>query len=90
MRFLAAAAATASPARTEPVMETRPAAGLDTTISPVFALPSTTLKVPSGRNSEAISANSRVDSGVVSEGLSTMVLPAARAGPTFQMAIISG
>jgi hypothetical protein len=31
-----------------------------------------------------------VDTGVVSEGLSTTVLPAASAGPIFQIAIISG
>jgi len=28
--------------------------------------------------------------GVVSDGLSTMVFPAARAGPIFQIAIMSG
>ena len=37
-----------------------------------------------------ISAISSVDAGVVSDGLSTMVLPAARAGAHFQTAIISG
>jgi hypothetical protein len=31
-----------------------------------------------------------VVTGVVSAGLSTIVLPAASAGPIFQMAIISG
>ena len=37
-----------------------------------------------------ISAISRVVTGVVSEGLSTMVLPAARAGAHFHTAIIIG
>ena len=37
-----------------------------------------------------ISAMSSAVTGVVSEGLSTMVLPAARAGANFQTAIIIG
>jgi len=37
-----------------------------------------------------ISANSSELTGVVSDGLSTMVLPAASAGPNFQMAIMKG
>jgi hypothetical protein len=48
------------------------------------------LKTPGGRNSCAISANSVVEAGVVSDGLSTIVLPAARAGAIFQTIIISG
>ena len=48
------------------------------------------LNTPGGKNSWAISASSEVDAGVVSLGFSTMVLPAARAGPIFQIAIISG
>jgi hypothetical protein len=49
-----------------------------------------TLNTPGGRNSPIRSAISRVEAGVVSEGLSTMVLPAARAGAHFQTAIIMG
>jgi hypothetical protein len=49
-----------------------------------------TLKTPSGRNSDMISAIRAVLTGVVSEGLSTTVLPAARAGAHFHTAIISG
>ena len=49
-----------------------------------------TLKVPAGRNSLAISAMSSVVSGVVSLGLRTIELPAARAGPIFHAAIIIG
>ena len=52
--------------------------------------PQTTLSTPGGRNSAAISASSSVDTGVVSDGLSTTVLPAASAGAIFQTAIISG
>ena len=37
-----------------------------------------------------ISAISTVDAGVVSDGLITTVLPAARAGANFQTAIIIG
>ena len=52
--------------------------------------PVMTLKAPGGRNSAAISASSSVVSGVVSLGLRTTVLPAARAGAIFQTAIIIG
>src|SRR6266478_2700108 len=45
---------------------------------------------PDGIMSAAISANSSVDTGVVSDGLSTTVLPAASAGANFQTAIIIG
>ena len=57
---------------------------------PVSRSPQTTLSTPGGRNSAAISASSSVETGVVSDGLSTTVLPAARAGAIFQIAIISG
>jgi hypothetical protein len=48
------------------------------------------LRTPDGRNSCAISASNVEDAGVVSEGFSTIVLPAARAGAIFQIIIISG
>jgi hypothetical protein len=48
------------------------------------------LNTPGGRNSAAISAISNVDTGVVSDGLSTTLLPAAIAGAYFQTAIIIG
>lgn len=38
----------------------------------------------------AISPSSDAVTGVVSDGLSTTALPAARAGPIFQMAIMNG
>ncbi|GFJ91495.1 hypothetical protein Prum_051370 [Phytohabitans rumicis] len=43
-----------------------------------------------GRCSAAISASISEESGVVSDGLSTTVLPAASAGAIFQTAIMSG
>ena len=90
MSCLAADPATSMPARTEPVIETSCGVGCSTTARPVSRSPHTTLKTPGGRNSWAISANSVVDAGVVSEGLSTIVLPAASAGAIFQIIIISG
>ena len=78
------------PARTEPVIETICGIGCSTSARPVSRSPVTTLKTPAGRNSAMISAISSVDTGVVSEGLSTTVLPAAIAGAHFQTAIIIG
>jgi hypothetical protein len=45
---------------------------------------------PSGTMSSTSEQNSRMESGVSSEGFSTEQLPAARAGPSFQEAINSG
>ena len=53
--------------------------------------PATTLTTPSGSPaSSAIRSNSSAVSGVSSAGLSTTVLPAASAGPSFHAAIVSG
>ena len=52
--------------------------------------PQTTLITPGGRNSAMSSAIITVVTGVVSDGLSTTVLPAAIAGAHFQTAIIIG
>ena len=57
---------------------------------PVSLPPETTFSTPLGRNSDAISPSRSVVSGVVGAGLRTIVLPAASAGPIFQIAIISG
>ena len=73
-----------------PVIETCWGVGWLTSARPVSRSPTTTLSTPGGRNSAAISAISSVEAGVVSEGLSTTVLPAAMAGAHFQTAIISG
>jgi hypothetical protein len=51
----------------------------------------TTFSTPGGSPASAASSASRiVVPGVSGEGLSTMVLPAASAGPAFQIAITSG
>ena len=86
----AALSATSAPARTEPVIATMAGEECSTTRRPVSRSPVTTLKVPAGRNSEAISAIRSVVSGVVSLGLRTIVLPAASAGAIFHIAIIIG
>ena len=78
------------PARTLPVMDTMAGVGCSTSSRPVSRSPQTTLNTPSGRNSDMISAISSVEAGVVSEGLSTMALPAAMAGAHFQTAIMAG
>jgi hypothetical protein len=52
--------------------------------------PVTTLTTPSGKMSAISLASFNVVSGVCSEGLMTMVLPPARAGASFQTAIIKG
>ena len=78
------------PARTEPVIDTMLGVLCATSSRPVSRSPQMTLNTPGGRNSAAISASSRVEAGVVSDGLSTTVLPAAMAGANFQTAIIIG
>ena len=81
---------TSLPARTEPVIDTICGIGCSTSARPVSRSPQTTLNTPGGQNSAAISASSSVLAGVVSDGLSTTVLPAASAGANFQIAIIIG
>ena len=49
-----------------------------------------TLNTPGGRCWLISSAMNRVEAGVVSDGLRTMVFPAASAGAHFQTAIIIG
>jgi hypothetical protein len=90
LRESAAAFATSIPARTEPVIDTIAGTSWVTMARPVSRSPQITLKTPGGRNWAAISASSEVVAGVVSDGLSTTVLPAAMAGANFQTAIIIG
>ena len=71
-------------------METNAGVGWATSARPVSRSPQTTLSVPAGRKSEAISASRSVVTGVVSLGLSTTLLPAASAGAIFQIAIMNG
>ena len=87
----AAAALMILPVEVSPVSETRRTRGLRTSASPSTApRPVTTLSTPGGRMSAASSARRSVLSGVIWAGLMIEVLPAAKAGPSFQMAIISG
>ena len=77
---------------TEPVNDTRASRGSDTSLAPVFAPePCTMLNTPGGRPAaSAQSASSELVSGAHSGGLTMTVLPAASAGPSFQVASISG
>ena len=52
--------------------------------------PPTMFSTPSGSRSPISSASTRIEAGVCSAGLSTMALPAARAGASFHTAISSG
>ena len=78
------------PARTEPVIETICGILFSTRARPVSRSPHTMLSTPGGRNSCASSPSRVDDAGVVSDGLRTIVLPAASAGAIFQIIIISG
>jgi len=82
--------ATSLPARTLPVIETIRGTGWLISARPVSRSPQITLNTPGGRNSPISSAISSVVTGVVSDGLRTMVFPAASAGAHFQTAIIIG
>ncbi len=79
------------PARTEPVIETiAGTSGVRPSARPVSRSPQMTLKTPGREELRRISAISTVEAGVVSDGFSTTVLPAASAGANFQTAIIIG
>ena len=88
----AAPAAIERPTSVEPVNAILATSGCSTRRCPqVRPGPTTTLTTPSGiPASVAISAKRSAVSGVSSAGLSTTVLPAASAGPSFQAAITSG
>ena len=76
---------------TSPVSDTIPTSGWRTSVSPTgMPSPVITLNTPGGKMSEAISAILSAVSGVSSDGFNTTQLPVARAGPIFQIAIISG
>ena len=64
--------------------------GCETSARPVSRSPQMTFITPGGRNSLISSAIISVLTGVVSDGLSTTVLPAAIAGAHFHTAIIIG
>ena len=88
---LAAAWSTLLPVEMSPVSDTMRTAGWEISAAPTLSpRPITRLKTPSGRRSAASLANFSAVSGVCSEGFSTIVLPAAIAGATFQASIMSG
>ena len=75
----------------EPVSDTMRTFGWFTNGLPtVGPRPKTRLSTPAGKISDASSTMRNAVSGVCSDGLSTTVLPAARAGAIFQATIISG
>ena len=80
------------PTGVEPVNDTIRTSGCAISASPATGpVPTTTLTTPSGIPASVHAcANSSAVSGVISAGLSTIVLPAAIAGRIFQAAICSG
>ena len=80
------------PTVVDPVKQTLRTSGCVTNRSPTTdPLPGTTLRTPAGRPASTASSPIRIAvSGVISAGLSTTVLPAASAGPSFQAAMTSG
>jgi hypothetical protein len=88
----AATAPTRLPARVEPVNDTIATSRCPTSASPTAGpVPVTTLTTPSGMPARcAASANATDVIGVSSDGLSTIVLPAAIAGRIFHAAICRG
>ncbi|CAM5681879.1 hypothetical protein SBADM41S_05403 [Streptomyces badius] len=84
----AAAWATFVPLARPPVKETRSTSGCSESRAPTGSpAPVTRLAAPSGSPASASSLiRCTVESGVTSLGLSTKVLPAARAGAIFQLA----
>jgi len=91
LRVPAIAFAISRPTPVEPVNATLSTSGCRTSAWPVSPAPVTMLTTPGGRSACCrISANSSADSGVVSAGFSTTVLPAARAGAIFHASMSSG
>jgi hypothetical protein len=80
------------PVAVSPVRLTMSTFGLPTRASPItLPGPVTTFTTPSGNPAFSMSfASSIVVSGVRLAGFRTAVFPAARAGPSFHTAIISG
>ena len=74
-----------------PVKATLSTPGWPTIVAPVLPAPLTMLTTPGGRSSSCSSSQkSMAVSGVVSAGLSTTVLPVARAGAIFHASISRG
>src|SRR3546814_8958043 len=86
----AAAAATFLPVATDPVKLILRGTGWEVIEAPSGSLPLITFRTPGGSTSRRISPTLSVARGVNGEGLSTIVLPASRAGAIFQDARTSG
>src|SRR5690606_41677811 len=88
----AAAPATAAPAAAEPVKDTRSTPGSATSHAPTCReAPLTVLKTPGGKPARSSrSAKRRIDTGACSEGLATIVQPAASAGANLKVSRSSG
>ena len=83
------AAAIFFPVSTEPVKATQATRSSATIAAPISPPPQSRLTTPSGRWSKQ-EASARVESGVSSEGLETVTLPAASAGASFHESSSSG
>ena len=81
-----------APVRSEPVNATLRTSGCSTSGCPASGPnPVTTFTTPFGNPACSTSlTNSSAEAEVYSDGFSTMVLPAARAGPSFQAVSING
>src|SRR5215469_179627 len=90
--FAAAALATSAPIAVEPVNATLFTSGCAASALPTAGPnPVTTLNTPGGNPASSISAaSSTAEAGEWSEGLATMVQPAASAGASFQHSSSSG
>jgi hypothetical protein len=77
------------PVSTEPVKATPSTRGSAVIAAPTSPAPATRLTTPAGRWSRH-GASISVETGVISEGLQTVALPAARAGASFQASSSSG
>src|ERR1700716_3698216 len=79
------------PTSVEPVKATFLTPGCVTTSEPILLAPVTMLTTPGGSSAGMqISAKTIAESGVVSAGFNTTVLPAASAGAIFQASINRG
>src|SRR5690348_7024289 len=89
---LAADSAMAAPVRVDPVNETALIPGCSTIALPTESpVPCTMFSTPGGRPDSAASSDKRkAVNGVISLGLATTVLPAAKAGAIFQVNRYSG
>jgi hypothetical protein len=83
-------AATPRPVAAEPVKVTWRIPGCEARRAPRGSRPVTIVSTPSGRAPERTDPSNRVARGVNGEGLSTIVLPAARAGANFADASCRG